>query len=266
MNYVSTPVPQPPPRTWPISSGVVPPLADGYSSRPETGQGPWEALHPGLTVILGPGAESGTPANRCGGTGKTQIAAAFALKLWAEHELDLLVWLDAVSRDSIINGYAKALADIRVAAPPGQPEAAAARFLTWLADTGRRWLVVLDGLVDAADAEGLWPGGPNGQVLITTSLTRLLPRPVALSGPRRGAAAATEQLAVAVTPFSRREAIDYMTARLSDDPYQAAGSLDLANALGCLPVGLALAVAYLLYSGHDCRRYWLICDQHRQTR
>jgi tetratricopeptide (TPR) repeat protein len=217
-------------------------------------------------VILGPESESGTPANHCGGTGKTQIAAAFALKLWAESELDLLVWLDAVSRDSIINGYAKALTDIRVAAPPGKPEAAAARFLTWLAETGRRWLVVLDGLVDAADVEGLWPGGPNGQVLITTSLTRLRPTPAALAGPRRGAAGATEHLAVAVTPFSRREAIDYMTARLNDDPYQAAGSLDLANALGCLPVGLALAVAYLLYSGHDCRRYWLICDQHRQPR
>jgi tetratricopeptide (TPR) repeat protein len=246
---------QPQPRTWPVRSGVVPPLARGYTWRSETGQGPWDGLHPGRTLVLRPEAADGL----AGGTGKTQLAAAFAMQLWDSSELDLLVWLDAASRDRIITGYARALADIAVAAPPGQPEAAADRFLAWLAETGRRWLVVLDGLADAADADGLWPAGPNGQMLVTTALPDLTRR--GAGGGRREsglpAAGAPGQVTIGVGAFSPREALDYLSARLNDDPYQSAGSLDLAIAARGLPLSLSLAVTYLLDSGGDCRRYRL---------
>lgn len=240
---------------WPVLSGDVPFVGESYIGRPETGQGPWDALHPGLLVILGPGGEPIAPVARCGGTGKTQLAAAFAVKLWAAGALDLLVWLDAGSRDSIVSGYAKALADIRVAAPPGKPEAGAGRFLTWLADTGLRWLVVLDGLAESADAEGLWPHGRSGEVVVTTRLTGLGPGPVTAEGAQR--------LAIAVPAFSPREALSYISGRLNDDPFQAAGSLDLATALECLPAALALAVAYLHDSGQDCRQYRLARARYR---
>jgi tetratricopeptide (TPR) repeat protein len=232
-----------------------------------------------LTVILRPGGEASAPGVpsrpdafswHCGGTGKTQLAAAFAGKLWAAGELDLLVWLDAASRDSIVTGYARALADIKVAAPPGKPEAAAARFLTWLADTGRHWLVVLDGLTEPDDADGLWPYGPSGEVLVTTKLAKLSPmpgrRPALPSPARREAPPLTpDQVAVAVPAFSQREALNFVSTRLNDDPYQAAGSLDLAIAVGCLPVGLALAVTHLADSGQDCRQYRLACDRYRRN-
>ncbi len=172
--------------------------------------------------------------------------------------LDLLVWLDAGSRDSIVLGYARALADIKVAAPPGQPEAAATAFLAWLADTGRRWLVVLDGLAEPADAEGLWPHGPAGQALVTTSVARLSQEPS--TSPTGSPSPET----IAVPAFSEREALSYLSARLSEDPYHTAGSLDLAIAAGCLPAGLALAVTYLLDSGQDCRQYRLACERYRQ--
>jgi tetratricopeptide (TPR) repeat protein len=256
---------QPQPRAWPVFSGIVPFLADGYMRRPETGKGPWDGLHPGLTVILGPDGDPKASANWYGGTGKTQLAAAFANKLWVAGELDLLVWLYAGSRDSIVTGYAQALADIRVAAPPGQPEAAAARFLTWLADTGRRWLVVLDDLAEPADAEGLWPHGPGGQVLVTTRLAGLSPS-LATPGTTRPdpPPPAAQQRTIAVSAFSQREAIDYILAQLNEDPFQTAGSVDLAIALGCLPAGLALAVAYLRDSGQDCRQYQRASAQRKQ--
>ena len=256
---------QPQPRAWPVFSGIVPFLADGYMRRPETGQGPWDAFHPGLTVILGPGGDPQASDSWYGGTGKTQLAAAFANKLWAAGELDLLVWLYAGSRDSIVTGYARALADIRVAAPPGKPEAAAAQFLTWLADTGRHWLVVLDDLAEPADADGLWPLGPSGQVLVTTRLSGLSPRSATPGTARRGAPEPpVEQRTIAVPAFSQREAIDYISAQLNEDPFQAAGSVDLAIALDCLPAGLALAVAYLRDTGQDCRHYRLACAQRKQ--
>jgi tetratricopeptide (TPR) repeat protein len=256
---------QPQPRAWPVFSGIVPFLADGYVRRPETGKGPWDSLHPGLTVILGPGGDPKATASCPGGTGKTQQAVAFANKLWTTGALDLLVWLCAGSRDSIVTGYARALADIRVAAPPGKPEAAAARFLTWLADTGRRWLVVLDDLAESADAEGLWPHGPGGQVLVTTRLAGLSPGSATPGTTRRDAPPpAAEQRTIAVSSFSQREAIDYISAQLNEDPFQAAGSVDLAIALDCLPAGLALAVAYLHDSGQDCRHYRLAAEQRKQ--
>jgi tetratricopeptide (TPR) repeat protein len=254
------------PKTWPVLSGTVPSLAEGYILRPETGQGPWEALQPGLTVILGPHTDRGAPKIHRDGTGKTQLAAEFARKLWSSAELDLLVWLDAVSRDSIITGYARALADIRVAAPAGRPEAAASLFLAWLADTGRRWLVVLDGLAAPGDAEGLWPEGPSGQALVTTSLARLIPVPARpRTATRTAASPAPKPLSIAVGSFSQREAIEYLTGRLNNDPYQASGSLDLAITMDLLPAGLALAAAYMLYSGHDCGRYRLDYEKYRRN-
>ncbi len=243
-------------RAWPVLSGTIPPLAPAYIPRPETGRGPWDGMYPGRTVILGPDSDSQARDRRPGGTGKTQLAAAIATRLWSEAALDLLIWLDAGSRDSIVCGYAQALADIVVAAPPGQPEAAATQLLAWLAQTGRRWLVVLDGLTEAADASGLWPHGRSGQVLITTSLPGLRPA--------TGPAADLEPLTIAVSSFSEREAVSYLSARLSGDPYHAAGSLDLALAAGGLPAGLALAASYLLDSGQDCRQYRLACERYRR--
>lgn len=253
------------PRSWPVLSGTVPRLAEGFSRRPETGHGLWEGLRPGVTVILGPGGDRTADPGLRSGTGKTQLAAACARRIWAAAEVDLLVWLDAYSRDRIVAGYARALADLRLAATPGKPEAAASRFLAWLSGTGRRWLVVLDGVTEAADIEGLWPEGPCGQALVTTALTGLSPAP-AKSGiaPRNGKPARPQQVSIGLTAFSQREALQYLTERLNDDPYHSAGALDLAATLGCLPVGLDLAVAYLLDTGQECRQYRLAYEQYRR--
>ncbi|HEY6480880.1 MAG TPA: hypothetical protein VIZ00_12675, partial [Streptosporangiaceae bacterium] len=112
----------PPRRTaWPVRSGTLPIPGDGVTERPETGPRGLDALRPGVTVILGP-PEPGGPGGPAGpgGTGKTGLAAAFAARLWAAGQLDLLAWVDAGSRDSIVSGYARVVADIRVAAAPGR--------------------------------------------------------------------------------------------------------------------------------------------------
>lgn len=251
------------PRSWPVLSGTVPRLARGFSRRPETGHGLWEGLRPGVTVILGPDGDSGAGTGSRSGTGKTQLAAACARRMWAGSEVDLLVWLDAYSRDRIVAGYARALADLRLAAAPDRPEAAASRFLAWLRETGRRWLVVLDGVTDAADIEGLWPQGPSGQALVTTALTGLSPAPGMPGGATRNESRPSpKQVSIRLAAFSQREALQYLTDRLNDDPYHSAGALDLAATLGCLPVALDLAVAYLLDTGQECRQYRLAYEQY----
>ena len=151
-----------------VRSGEVPPLADCFSTRPETVPGLADALVPGRPVIL-----TGPEARRHqydwpGGTGKTQLAVYLAESLWRARQVELLVWVTATSRASVLASYAQAFADRAGTAPAGDAETAAARLVGWLATTGQRWLVVLDDVTAPADLEGLWPQGPAGRVVVTT--------------------------------------------------------------------------------------------------
>ena len=123
---------------WPLQSGTVPPLADCYSPRPETGFGPMSNLAAGeIAVLTRPEVTDGQSLALAGGTGKTQLAVAFAHALWQGGAADLLVWVPATSRDSIITGYAQALSKIGVADPGDDQNRLADRFLSWLAETSR---------------------------------------------------------------------------------------------------------------------------------
>ena len=98
---------------WPLQSGTVPPLADCYNPRPETGFGPMSNLAAGeIAVLTRPEVTDGQSLALAGGTGKTQLAVAFAHALWQGGATDLLVWVPATSRDAIVTGYAQALVEI----------------------------------------------------------------------------------------------------------------------------------------------------------
>src|SRR5579864_5966712 len=188
--------------TWPVQSGEIPPLAEAFSPRPESGSGELTSLRPGQTAVLAPpDLAAGETVAALGGTGKTQLALASARSLWRSGEAQLLAWVPASSRDAILTGYVQALDDIGIAQSSDDAETTAARFLTWLARAERPWLVVLDDLADAADLDGLWPRGPAGRVLVTTRL------PAASLG-------APGRIAAQVGEFSSREALSYLAARL----------------------------------------------------
>ena len=63
-------------------SGSIPPLAEAFHQRPETGLDLRVGLYPGDTVVLTHGEETAVAPARQGGTGKTQIAVAFSHALW----------------------------------------------------------------------------------------------------------------------------------------------------------------------------------------
>src|SRR5580704_9219492 len=95
---------------WPVLSGPVPPLAAFYSPRPETGFGSAggqpdqpspliRAEEAGSYILTGPG-----------GTGKTQLAAAYVRALWQARDVGLGVWITASSRPAVLTGSAGALA------------------------------------------------------------------------------------------------------------------------------------------------------------
>jgi tetratricopeptide (TPR) repeat protein len=237
---------------WPVLLGPAPELADNFYPRPETGFNPASGPLPGEIVMLAdadPAAAGDQDVT--GGLGKTQIAAWLAHELVASRGVDLLIWINASSRDSVVTGYTQALADLGVGDGAESPDSAVRKLLEWLASASRPWLVVLDDLADYRDLEGLWPPGAARRVLVTT-------RTPALPGRQLGRV-------VQVGPFSRREAVNYLMAALKHDPDLGLGATDLAGDLDYLPMGLAFATAVMTDRRLDASAYRaLFADRKRR--
>jgi tetratricopeptide (TPR) repeat protein len=228
--------------SWPVRSGSVPPLAESFTARLESAPDLAAALAPGATVVLAPGrAAPAGSRDWLSSCGRTQLAAYYAESMWRSRSLDLLVWVVATSRSSVLAGYAEAAAAIG-SDHVGDAESVAGHLVGWLSETGRSWLVVLDDVVDVEDLAGLWPSGPTGRTLITTVNSAPIP------GERPA-------VTLAVREFSTREALSYLMGRLVADPDQRIGAIDLAADLGCEPPALFQASAVIASSGLSCRDY-----------
>lgn len=226
---------------------MLPPLIRGFVARPESAPGLGQVLTPGAAVALTPARSPqvavppGSP-DWTGSVGKSQLAVYLAETLWHSGEIELLVWVNAASRVSILSAYADAAAAALSVDPAGDAEAIAARFVSWLGDTSRSWLVVLDDLSAAQNADGLWPAGPAGRTLVTTS------EPAASLGREH-------LLAFPVSGLSRREALSYLLGRLTADRSKRTGAIDLVDIIGGEPLALGQAAAMLDSSFLSCREY-----------
>ncbi|GHJ09653.1 ATP-binding protein [Micromonospora humidisoli] len=187
-----------------------------------------------------------------GGVGKTQLAAQFARRLAHTGELDLLVWITAISRDAILAGYAQAARQLHLVDPTVDPEQAASTLLNWCERTDHRWLVVLDNLDTPAHAAGWWPpANRHGRTIVTTR--------------RRDAVLAAEgRVLVEVGLFSEVEAAGYLHRAIAD-PGRLAEAGQLAADLGHLPLAVAQAAAFIRDRGLDCAGYRrLLTDRRRR--
>jgi hypothetical protein len=173
-----------------------------------------------------------------GGVGKTQLAAALVRRRWAAEDVDLLLWVTATGRTSVVKAYKQA-ARVVTGIDETDSEVAARSFLSWLADPGdRSWTVVLDGVADPADLNGLWPPvSPSGRTVVTSQ--------------RKDNGLAAGRVVVNVDTFTDAEARSYLTDKLGDSD----GIDDLAAALGNLPLALAQATAYIADRQIGCREY-----------
>lgn len=220
----------------PAWSGMIPQPAPGYTTRDESLDLPAieEALVPGAVVVLVPataGAAGWTAAS-----GRSQLAAHLARSAGG---VDLVAWVSAGSRASVLAGYAEAAAALGLSLAGGT-EAAASRFAAWLRTTPRPWLLVLDDMENSADLDGLWPAGPSGRLLVTA---------------RDPGLAAGRAQVMPVGAFTPREAVAYLRDLLTTDPDHRSGQLDLALALDCEPAALAHAGAVIAASWTSCRDY-----------
>lgn len=227
---------------WPVRCGLVPPLAEGFISRPESASGLGRVVAPGAIVALTSArTASGSAPDWFGSCGKTQLAVFLAESLWKARELDLLVWITATSRAAILTGFANAAVAAMGVDTAGDAQSLATRFVGWLAETSRSWMVALDALASPWDLDGVWPTGPAGRTLITaadaTGLESDRVRIIGLQG------------------FSRREALSYLMDRLTEDHGQRSGAIDLVDHLGGEPLALVQASSVIGSSTLSCRDY-----------
>ena len=221
--------------------GEVPPLADGFTDRPDSVGGLVTALVPGSSAALvSSPAAAGSEPNWLGASGKTQLAAMTAESLWRSRAIDALIWISATSRASVLSGYVEASVAATGIAPTGTAESVAARFAGWLGETSRLWLLVLDDLGETMDLDGLWPRSSTGRLLVSTNW------PTAVAGRAQ---------VIPVGSYTVREALNGLSERLSANPAQRLGAIDLVEALGREPLALAQACSVIANSTLACREY-----------
>ena len=232
--------------------GEVSPLAKGFTGRPDTAHGIADILVPGSAVALVPdSAPADGPSDWLGVCGKTQIAAMIAESLWRSRAVDALIWISATSQASVLSALVQASVAATGIEPAGTAESVVTRFVSWLGETSQPWLVVLDDLQEATYLDGAWPAGPGGRLLVTS-------RQPAIATGWRG----TQVIPVGF--FSVREALDCLTERLSANPVQQLGAIDLVETLGREPLALAQASAVIASSNLNCLGYRDLFVRRRQ--
>jgi tetratricopeptide (TPR) repeat protein len=221
----------------------VPPLAEGFTDRPDTAGGIADVLVPGSAAALVPGPESaqGVP-NWLSACGKTQIAVMIAESLWRAHAIDGLIWISVANRASILSGLVEASLAATGIEPTGSAESVAVRFVGWLGETSQPWLVVLDDLPETVELGGLRPAGPAGRLLVTCARWAI-------------AAGVPRTQVIPVGLFSVREALKGLTERLGANPVQRQGAIDLVGTLGREPLALTQAASVVASSNLTCRDY-----------
>ncbi|WP_370964702.1 tetratricopeptide repeat protein [Amycolatopsis sp. cg9] len=228
----------------PYRAGVAPQQAAAFQERARTTRMLVEALEgDGNAAVLTvqPRMHTGVVSG-LGGVGKTQVALHYSQQVWAAGEVDVWVWVTAGSREAIVSTYARVAADL-IGLDDTDLENCARRLLEWLAVASARWLIVLDDVQNPADLRGLWPpAAPGGRVVVTTRR-----RDAALRGHGRRL--------VEVDVFTPEEAVAYLRTALADQPRLTEGVAELAVVLGCLPLALAQAAAYMLDRGLSCADY-----------
>ncbi|MCY9787087.1 ATP-binding protein [Nocardiopsis sp. EMB25] len=237
--------------SWPVVVGVIPAESEHYQHRPVDDQIA-EAAHDNSTALVG------QVVSGMGGVGKTQLAIHYVDMLLRDGAVDLVVWIPADRRESIVQTYAEAAHTVLTGRVDENSEWAAKQFLTWLQNTDKPWLVVLDNLDDPDQAKGLWPPTPRGTVL-ERPRNRVLGRAVVTTRRSDLRPPTAGWIVVPVDTYTAEEALEYVRSAFGSmtAPPVKEELNELIEELGYLPLALSHVAAYLTEpTNHlDCADY-----------
>ena len=156
--------------------------------------------------------------------GKTQIAAAYA-RARVREGWGLVGWVNAETRDMLLEGLKRVAEELGVADPEGDSLESARRLRAYLQTRTEEGLLVLDNATDPDRLRPFLPATGGTQVVVTTT----------------DRAFAELGQPIDVSTFTRQQAVGYLRARtgLADEE----GGDAVAQELGDLPLGLAQAAA-----------------------
>jgi len=177
-----------------------------------------------------------------GGVGKTQLAVEYAHRHADEYRH--VLWVGAGTETDILSAYTRIAAALSLV-PDGTRDTEAIRdaVKAWLDGNGG-WLLVFDNADEPDILAPFLPTRPKGHVLVTSRAQTF------------GALNIRDVLPVDVLP--EKEAIKFLFDRTrcdrADSAEQAAAG-QLARELGCLPLALEQAGAYIEANASTLRRY-----------
>lgn len=180
-----------------------------------------------------------------GGVGKSTLAARYAVA--QAKACNPVWWITADSSESVRAGLAALMVALQPELTEALPlEALAERAIGWLA-AHEGWLLVLDDVTDPADVEQLLGRTLVGRVLVTSRLAagwhRLDARVISL-----GVLSEGEALELLARIAGRRPP-GSCPGQGADAPAEGPeGALELVRELGCLPLAIEQAGAYLQQS------------------
>ncbi|CAK0881438.1 unnamed protein product [Prorocentrum cordatum] len=190
-----------------------------------------------------------------GGVGKTQLAAEYCHRRYQAQDgrcaYGLVVWLAAESSDSIAAGLRDLAADCGIAVKDMHNEQVVEEVRSRLFRSGCRWLLVFDNLEDRGVLDLYVPRGGfvAGHVLVTTR--------VVVPG-------VPQDRRIAVDCFSPEESLNFLSGSVGAHALEsvadpgggtASAGAVLAEALGHLPLAMAMAAAYMVHCDATCSEY-----------
>ena len=186
-----------------------------------------------------------------GGAGKTQSAMEYAVR-YREHYSDGVFWINAETTSGLNDGFVGIAESLRLTDAAASDQSRAARAtLDWL-NRSDRWLLIFDNVSDRRELAPFVPESGRGHVLITSRETVFQE----IGIPR----------ALDVGDLSRDEAVDFLLARTGREECassERAAAAALAEALGCLPLALEQAAAYVAETAASFEAYLRAFEKRR---
>jgi tetratricopeptide (TPR) repeat protein len=239
--------PRPPQRIW---SPEIPPRNLNFTGRVAE----LEAMHENLNTRRSPHAQV---IAGMGGIGKTELVTEF-VHLY-RHEYEIIWWIRAEHHDRVrdaLVSLAQRL-ELRQASTDSNRDRTIDAVLEELqGDARTSWLLVYDNAVNPLDLQRYMPGGGPGRHIIVTSRQLNWFSFIPADG-------------IELSPFTEEEAVSFLRRRVhglalgslrrpltaEEDARRSNEASQLAIKLGCLPIALDHAAAYLAETGKSVDEY-----------